>query len=240
MWQPYKDIASIYLPNATIAVDSFHVIRTLNQDFHKVRMGILRQLPYDSNAYYLLKKWHRLLENSSYLDNEPQYNRRFNRKLNRRDLLEMTLDISDNLSIAYQLKELYRFFNLNATYDNASNWLDELISKFVQYDIPEYRSFVNTIYNWHDEIINSFMRPISDRRLSNAVAESFNKQIKDYIATSNSVTNFHRFHKKIMLALNKKVYWSISSYLTSDKMPGKPRGSYKKTEGYRTKSVDRP
>ena len=228
MWQPYKDIASIYLPKATIAVDSFHVIKTLNQCFSKVRMGILRQVPYDSNAYYLLKKWHKLLEFGSNLDNEPKYNRRFDRNLNRRDLLEMTLSISDNLSIAYQLKELYRFFNLNATVDNAASWLDELISKFIQYDIPEYRSFVNTIYNWHDEIINSFMRPIDNRRLSNATTESFNKQIKDYIAISNGVTNFHRFQKRIMLALNKKVYWSISTNLTSNKMPGKPRGKYKK------------
>lgn len=55
----------------------------------------------------------------------------------------MTLSISDNLSIAYQL------------------------------------------------IVNSFMRPIDNRRLSNATAESFNKQIKDYIAISNGVTKFH-------------------------------------------------
>ena len=53
------------------------------------------------------------------------------------------------------------------------------------------------------------MRPIDNHRLSNATAESFNKQIKDYIAISNGVTNFHRFQKRIMLAFNKKVYWSI-------------------------------
>lgn len=77
IWKPYKDIASIYLLKATIAVDSFHVIKTLNQCFSKVRMGILRQVPYDSNAYYLLKKWYKLLEFGSNLDNEPKYNRRF-------------------------------------------------------------------------------------------------------------------------------------------------------------------
>lgn len=72
------------------------------------------------------------------------------------------------------------------------------------------------------------MRPIDNHRLSNATAESFNKQIKDYIAISNGVTNFHRFQKRIMLALNKKVYWSISTNLTSNKLPGKPRGKYNK------------
>lgn len=69
------------------------------------------------------------------------------------------------------------------------------------------------------------MRPIDNHRLSNATAESFNKQIKDYIAISNDVTNFHRFQKRIMLAFNKKVYWSISTNLTS---PSKPREKYKK------------
>lgn len=100
-----------------------------------MKRNALQKVPYDSNAYYLLKKWHQLLEFGSNLDNEPKYNHRFDRNLNRRDLLAMTLSISDNLSIAYQLKELYRFFNLNATVDNAASWLDELISKFIQYDI---------------------------------------------------------------------------------------------------------
>ena len=50
------------------------------------------------------------------------------------------------------------------------------------------------------------MHQVDNQKLSNAVAKSFNKQIKDYITISNGGTNYHRFQKRIMLALNNKFF----------------------------------
>ena len=46
------------------------------------------QAEYNSNSYYLLKTWKDLIERDVYLDNEPVYNKRFKKKLNKRNLLE--------------------------------------------------------------------------------------------------------------------------------------------------------
>ena len=64
------------------------------------------QIEYNSDSYYLLKTWKDLLEKNVYLDNKPVYNHRFKRKLNKRDLLDMIFGISENLTLAYRLKEI--------------------------------------------------------------------------------------------------------------------------------------
>ena len=69
------------------------------------------QVDYNSTSYYLLKTWKDLIEKDVYLDNEPVYNQRFKKKINKRNLLDMILDISENLALGYQLKEMYLHFN---------------------------------------------------------------------------------------------------------------------------------
>lgn len=108
MWLPYKDIATKHFKNAKIAVDPFHVVKTISTAFSKVRVNIMNQMPYDSDAYYLLKKWHFLLEsNKINLDNPPKYNSRFKRKLNYRQLRDMLLDISDKLICSEGCQRLF-------------------------------------------------------------------------------------------------------------------------------------
>ena len=62
MWESYKDVANTYFPNATIAVDPFHVVSHLTKGFERLRVDLMKQCEYGSNKYYLLKKWHWLLE----------------------------------------------------------------------------------------------------------------------------------------------------------------------------------
>ena len=220
MWQPYKDVALRQFNNCKIAVDPFHVVRHLCNAFSKVRLNIMNQSPYGSNTYYLLKKFHFLLEVSDInLDNEAQYNSRFKRKLNFRQIQNMIFEISDKLFDAYHLKCTYQFFNDNATFDNCEAWLDKLIYNFQSSYISEYRDFSALLVNWRVEIINSFLRPYGDRKLSNALAENINGKIRTYISLSNGFQNFNRFRKRVLLALNPKIFYSISSKTSSDKIP---------------------
>jgi len=78
MWEPYRDVAKSFLPNAIVAVDPFHVIEHLCRDFENLRISLVKQCPYDSNGYYLLKKWNWLLNKDGIdLDNAKAYNHRF-------------------------------------------------------------------------------------------------------------------------------------------------------------------
>lgn len=217
MWLPYKQVVQLYLKNAKISVDPFHVVKHLIECFNRVRINILNQLEYGSDAYYLLKRWKDLLGRNINLDNTPVFNKRFNRYLNKRDLLEMILDINENLALAYRLKEMYLDFNEKATINNCEGWMDTILASFQASGMPEYRDFVITLSNWKQEILNSFDRPYENRKQSNAFTENINGQIRTYLDVSNGVINFIRFRKRMLYCLNYKIFYSITKFLSSDK-----------------------
>lgn len=229
MWEPYRDLAYKHFRNCAVAVDPFHVIEHLCYDFSRIRINLMNQMVYGSNAYYLLKKWHWLLEKDDVdLDNEPQYNNRFKTKLNRRQILKMLLDLSPVLEEAYVLKEKYRSFNRNMSYEEAKENYDTLMKEFEEADIPEYREFVNILKNWKTEILNSFLRPYDEKKLSNAFCENINGKIRQHLTLSRGIANFTRFRKRILLALNPRIFYSVTNVLYSDKREGRKRGKYRK------------
>ena len=168
-------------------------------------------------VHYVTIEWKDLIERDVYLDNEPVYNKRFKKKLNKRNLLDMILDISENLTLGYRLKEMYLYFNENATEKDCESWFDSIYEAFREAQLPEYNEFVSILQTWRTEILNSFKRPLDDRKLSNALSENINGQIRTYLAVSNGVRNFTRFRKRCLLSLNRKVFYSINGQLKSDK-----------------------
>ena len=124
------------------------------------------------------------------------------RYLNKRDLLDMILNINENLSLAYRLKEMYVEFNERATRSNCQDWFETIYSAFIEADIPEYREFTILLYNW---------------KQSNAFSENINGQIRTYLTVSNRAVNFIRFRKRMLYCLNYKIIYSITRFLSSDK-----------------------
>ncbi len=221
MWRPYKDVVETYLPNAIIAVDPFHVVKHLTDDFTKIRIYHMNNTLYGSNTYYLLKQWNWLLTSENvYLDNKRVYNRRFGTYLNRGDLLNMILESFPDLAQAYDLKEEYMWLDKTITYDNAEEHLSKYIQKLTAAHIPQYEEFLSILRTWKKEILNSFMRPYDDRRLSNALAENINGRIGNYITISKGLTNFNRFRTRIIYALNPDIKYALSSKLNSKRNLG--------------------
>ena len=114
-------------------------------------------------------------------------------------------------------KVMYKNFNDHGTEENCEAWFQTVLNAFKEADLSEYAEFVALLMHWKKEILNSFQRPFDDRKLSNALSENINGQIKTYLAISNGVTNFTRFRKRCLLSLNKKTFYSINNCLKSDK-----------------------
>lgn len=105
--------------------------------FRRIRLNIMYQVEYGSDSYYLLKTWKDLIEKNVFLDNEPVYNNRFKMKLNKRQLLDLILEISETLALGYHLKEMYLTFNKNATEENCEEWFNSILEAFKN---QEYQS----------------------------------------------------------------------------------------------------
>lgn len=71
----------------------------------------------------------------------------------------------------YSLKERYREFNKNCTFEEAPAQLDQLIEIFEEVNLYCYEKFILLLKHWKPEIINSFRRTFDSRRQSNALAE---------------------------------------------------------------------
>ena len=219
MWRPYKEMALKWFPNVIVAVDPFHVIEHLSDCFTKIRIRVMKSKIYGSNAYYLLKSWHKLLESDKYdLNNEPRYNHVLKMKANYNDIYKMLLEIDEGLTTAYELKEAYRDFNRRCTYEEAERKLDELIALFQKENIKEYEEFVNIMISWKKEIVNSFiLSEVTGQRLSNAKSESMNEQIGLNISISKGLANFLRFRKRMLYCFNDRLFYALTSKLTSMK-----------------------
>ena len=230
MWDTYREVSKRFLPNARICADNFHVVKNLTDGFSRIRIDLMNSAPKDSAKYYLLKKWHWLLESDINLDNQPKYNGYFKQKLNYRELYDMLLDINPALTLAYQLKEEYRRFNRNATISHAEETLNKIIPDFEGADLYCYRDFVGILHNWKQEIINSFYRDENDRKQSNALAENINGQIRTIINAANGYSNFDRFRARCLYCLNKSIFYALSDSVKSYKREGKSRGKYNKNK----------
>ena len=62
MWEPYLDVAKRYFRNAKIAIDSFHIMRTINNAMNSVRISVMQRynlktenIEDNHNYYYILK-----------------------------------------------------------------------------------------------------------------------------------------------------------------------------------------
>ena len=152
IWRPYIESAYRYLPNVTVALDPFHYVKHLCDDFDALRIKIMKRQEYGSNSYYLLKHWHFLLETDNInLDNSKKFNKRFNQMLNYRDLFNIIARQFPLLYEAYLLKEEFRQMVKTATYDEAKYKYDNLAERFRNSGIAEYNEFVDILYTWKKE-----------------------------------------------------------------------------------------
>ena len=203
MHLPYKEVIKLRFKNAIICVDSFHVIKLLNDCVYKIRMRILNSYDKSSLEYYLLKQWKFLLFSTNIeLDNKAKYNKRLKKYINYRQLLSLILSIHPDLENAYKIKNNYIMFN--ATCNSPEKALEEIhkfYNQILLLNIEEFLPFVSALGNWDKEIANSF-NYYKGKRISNGIAESINAKISTVIFNSKGIRNSERRKKRIMYVVN--------------------------------------
>jgi len=160
MWPPYRDAVRDMLPQATVIVDKFHVVRMANLAMEKVRKALRekltpsqrRALKHDKKV--LRKRLHDLTDEeyllfSGWVRNYPE------------------------LAQAHVLKE--GFFALwdSPTRSAAEQAYEKWKADVPQELMPYFHPILRAMGNWHHEIFNYF-----DHRITNAYTESLNNLIR--------------------------------------------------------------
>lgn len=182
MYRPYIAYVDKYFPNAVSVVDSFHVIKMINEKilryirklqahYHKIdekrheeleqRLG--RHVDFTSSKeYYILKhfKW-LILKNHDdirYLANS-KYNFKLKRYITIGEIEDMLFDIDPDLRNIRNLKERYITFNrqYGNKYSAAKVELKKLIEIYQNSKYPLFHEVADTLSYHFESIANSFI-----------------------------------------------------------------------------------
>ena len=185
MNKTYLDIAKTFLPNAMIIIDRFHVIRYVTWALENVRKRIQKQM-HPSKRRYFKRSRKILLSHQSKLKEESL------------QALEIMLMQSNELAVAYHLKELFYDFMDSKNKDEAKLKLKYFIISAQISNIKEFDPVLTMLYNWSEYILNSF-----ECTYSNGYTEGTNNKIKVIKRNAYGYRNFENFRNRIFLSMNK-------------------------------------
>lgn len=182
LWNPYKDLAKTYFPNAKIVADKFHYSRYANEVVDLLRKKVQKNLPTKERKFF---KHSRKLLLSRFKDLNVKQ---------KENLKYILYNFSEDLRIAYREKEELLDIIHYDNSEKAVNDLNAWIKRNSDSSITELRNCCKTYSNWIKEIRNSLEVPYS-----NGPMEGFNNKIKTLKRIAFGFRNFTHFKARILL-----------------------------------------
>ncbi|MEO7326472.1 MAG: ISL3 family transposase, partial [Dokdonella sp.] len=160
MWTPYRDAVSAVLPDATIVIDKFHVVRMANDAMEKARKGLRAELTLKQKRGLMHDRFVMLKRKRDLKDEE---------RLN----LDGWTKNYPALGEAYRLKEdFYAVYEAKTPEDAAQRF--EAWREGISAEIrPYFADLIRAFTNWQPYILNYFEHPVT-----NAYTESLNSLIR--------------------------------------------------------------
>lgn len=181
MWRPYHDASHIALPEATVVVDKFHVVRMLNSASETVRKALRSSLTKHQRRGLVNDRF-LMLKRESRLSGKEQM------------MLSGWLENYPELAMAYKVKEAgYRIYDAK-TRGEAENRFAEWRASVPQEMKGAFGDFERAWTNWQTEILNYF-----DHRVTNAYTESLNNLIRSTNRIGRGYS-FEALRAKVLLA----------------------------------------
>ena len=237
MYKEYRYVIKSVFPDALHAVDHYHVSQELSRNVDAIRKRVMRSVKkYEDDTKTIVTSEYHLLKNFNWLifkrpdskdrdgqllfdpGKEKKLNRKLNRYLNYYDIKQLLIKIHPDLETGWRMKDqLIDFYEQN-TYESVSEAISQLIRQYRQTGIHELIHFANTLYNWREEIINSFIIvkhshridrltgqvKVIPKRLNNGLMENRNSILKTIKKASNGYTNWERFRNRCLYVLRPK------------------------------------
>ena len=192
----YMPLAKKLFPNAKIVLDRFHIIQHLGRAFLKTRIATMNQFDKKSLPYRALKNhWRLFQKDSRKLSLNSFYSKTFRQTLAPHEVVEKTLNFSEELANYYNLYQLLLFHFQEKRVDEFFELIEENRSKVNHYFQTVFRTFLR-----HKQYIKNAL----ETDYSNAKLEATNKLIKDIKRLGFGFRNFINFKKRVFITLNIK------------------------------------
>lgn len=183
MWATFINLVEEFFPNAAIILDRFHVMKQLNKAVDKIRKSAQRFLSKEERKELKGSRWI-ILKNKDKLSEDEIL------------LLKRAFSYSEMLHKAYLRKEDFRrIFEKNTDKEKARLQLDEWIEKAQKIKHRSMTTFLKTLDNRKEYILNYF-----DYRESNGFMEGIMNKVKTIKRQHYGFTNFMHLKHKLMLS----------------------------------------
>ena len=186
MWEPYRDISTVFFKNATQIADKYHYVRQIMWALEDTRKKVQKQFSKSHRIYFKRSK-SLLTKRYEKLTDEQKIQ------------VRIMLDVSADLSTAYFMKE--DFLNILDIKDieKQKKELNDWILWAQNCPIERFNKCANTILNWYFSITNSFVLPYT-----NGFTEGCNNKIKVLKRLAYGYRNFRRFRNRILHIFSNK------------------------------------
>lgn len=207
MYEPYLLVQKAMFPHAKYVVDKFHYIRYIMKALDDIRIRLQRNYGEKSKEYKLLKNkknvalLRKYSNDVSWWVEVERYRNGHIVKVLPGEIIQELLSIDEDLRRGYQLKELFLDIINHAPLDDAKRQLKCFIELCRESKINEMIEASNTIENWLEYIVNSFI----DKRYTNGYTEGTNNKIKVIKRNAFGYKNFKFFRKRILYIFNNKI-----------------------------------
>ena len=206
MYEPYLLVTTIMFPNAKYVVDRFHYSKYIMEALDDIRIRLQKEHGEKSKEYKLLKNkknvslLRKYSNDISWWVEQERYRNGHMVRVLPGDIIQELLAIDDDLRRGYQLKELFldiiHHSELNDVKRQLLCWMDLCRES----KIEEMIEASNTIDNWLEYIVNSFI----DKRLTNGFTEGLNNKIKVIKRIGFGYKTFSFFRLRLLYILNSK------------------------------------
>ena len=181
MWRDYADLKR-YFPNAKIVIDRFHYKRQIHWAIDHIR----------KHAQKILSKIHQIrVKKLRYLVHK-KYSKL---KLEDQIALRTILEYSEELSVTWQLKEMFNEIMALDDYEESVRRFKQWIELVESLEIPDFDDCTKAFRRWFCGIAESFRVPYS-----NGFTEGKNNKIKVLKRNAFGFKSFDNCRKRILLA----------------------------------------
>ena len=183
MSRAYTEAIKHHCPNATLVIDRFHLVKSLNEAVDEVRKQEWRALEGDARRAVKGLRW--LLGMHSR-----------NRTPAQTDLLQKLRNSNRRIHRAWVLKDEFEHFWTYTDTSTARSFLKQWITSARKTRLPSMRTFAATLKLHQDHILSFIERP-----LTNAVAEGLNRVIKIVKNRASGFRSLEAFSDLIFLTV---------------------------------------
>lgn len=201
MYDEYAAMARRWMPNATVVVDRFHVVKQLTEAVNSLRVAAMAKADGEPRLRQFMKsRWKCFLCRSKDIPNKTYTSKSTGETWHYDDMVEDCLAVDDDFREGYySLQELLKLMEVKKTHAEALSDVEFMATKLKNCRSEKLKKTGETYAKWKNGIAMGLAKNELGAVLSNGKMEAHNDVAQTEIDAGYGYRSFDRFRRKFLL-----------------------------------------